>query len=117
MNARVSVIEDLLAALDPDMRYLFEERAGIIEFDGELPRDAAERLALIDLLRSHPGALLGISLVRINVNCQTEYAIATDVYSAQQRLSGLGAEVTQVDNPAAVLDKDFSGLALLRKVV
>lgn len=52
----------LNAITDPtlraDLRERFEERAGIIEFDGNLPRDEAERLAyeeLARLAREHAG--------------------------------------------------------------
>ena len=44
--------------LRADLRERFEERAGIIEFDGNLPRDEAERLAyeeLARLAREHAG--------------------------------------------------------------
>ena len=34
-----------VSALDEDAREFFEERAGILEFDGGLPRPKAERLA------------------------------------------------------------------------
>ena len=40
-----SLIADLLDRLDPERRYEFEERAGTIEFDSQLPRDDAEALA------------------------------------------------------------------------
>ena len=50
-----SLIADLLDRLDTERRYEFEERAGTIEFDSKVPRDEAEALALLDLLRSHPG--------------------------------------------------------------
>ena len=36
-----------------------------MEYDGGVDRDQAELLALVDLLRSHPGALLGISILRV----------------------------------------------------
>jgi TubC N-terminal docking domain len=35
--------------LPADWREMYEERAGIMEFDGNLPRDRAERLALRDI--------------------------------------------------------------------
>ena len=35
----------VVSALDEDAREYFEERAGILEFDGCLPRGKAERLA------------------------------------------------------------------------
>ena len=55
-----SLLADLLDRLDPERRYEFEERAGTIEFDSAVPRDEAEALALIGLLRTHPAALLGV---------------------------------------------------------
>ena len=54
-----SLIADLIERLDEERRYEFEERAGIIEFDAEQTRDQAELLALVDLLREHPAALVG----------------------------------------------------------
>jgi len=35
----------ILSELDPETRYLYEERAGIIEFCGNTPRDIAEQEA------------------------------------------------------------------------
>lgn len=39
--------------LSPDERERFEERAGIMEFDGEMPRWRAERLALREIAGGH----------------------------------------------------------------
>jgi hypothetical protein len=51
-------IDELVALivndLDPKLREEFEERAGIMEFDGQLTRRLAESLALLDVLRRHP---------------------------------------------------------------
>ena len=60
-----SLIADLLDRLDTERRYEFEERAGTIEFDSGVPRDEAEALALIDLLRTHPAALLGVTALEV----------------------------------------------------
>ncbi len=35
--------------MDPEQRYLYEERWRIVHFDGELPEDEAKRLALEEL--------------------------------------------------------------------
>ena len=35
---------------DPETRYLYEERAAIMEYDGGLERVEAERLAALDVL-------------------------------------------------------------------
>lgn len=51
-------INDMLDRLEDDLREDYEERAAIIEYDGGLPRDHAECLALLNILREHPAALL-----------------------------------------------------------
>ena len=51
-------IIEMLDRLEPDLREDFEERASIMEYDGGLPRDHAECLALLNVLRKHPAALL-----------------------------------------------------------
>lgn len=48
------LVADLVSKLDDNLREAFEERAGIIEFDANLPRAHAECLALLNLLVSHP---------------------------------------------------------------
>jgi hypothetical protein len=42
--------EELIAGLTEAERGLFEERAGILELDGGLPREEAERAALREIL-------------------------------------------------------------------
>ena len=51
------LVADIVSQLDPDLREEFEERAGIMEFDGQLDRAHAECLALIDVLLRHPEAI------------------------------------------------------------
>ena len=48
------VVADLVKALDESQREEWEERAGIMEYDGKLPRAHAECMALIYLLRRKP---------------------------------------------------------------
>jgi len=48
------LVADLVSKLDDNLREAFEERAGIIEFDANLPRAHAECLALLNVLVSHP---------------------------------------------------------------
>ena len=45
------IVEELLTRLSEDQREGFEERAGIMQYDGGLTRDHAECLALLYLLR------------------------------------------------------------------
>jgi len=55
------LVADVVAKLSPSLREEFEERAGIVEFDGKLPRAHAECLALLDVLLRHPEALTNSS--------------------------------------------------------
>jgi len=61
MQSRTTPIDALVAAMvstfDDALREDFEERAGIIEFEANVPRAHAECLALIDILRRHPEVL------------------------------------------------------------
>ena len=51
------LVAEMVAKLDANLHENFQERATIIEFDGNLPRDHAECLALLDVLNRHPCAL------------------------------------------------------------
>ena len=52
-------MNSMVNSLDADLREDFEERAAIMEYDGKLPRDHAECLALLNILKNNPTALLG----------------------------------------------------------
>jgi hypothetical protein len=45
------IVEEIYNRLDEDQREDFEERAGIMEYDGGLTRDHAECLALLCIIR------------------------------------------------------------------
>lgn len=46
------IVEELLTRLDETQREIWEERAAIMEYDGGLPRDHAECLALLVVIRN-----------------------------------------------------------------
>jgi len=48
--------EELIGGLSEDERTEFEERAAILEYDGGLPKEEAERLALKEILINPNGA-------------------------------------------------------------
>ena len=52
------LVADMVNLLDDNLREDFEERAAIIEFDAKLPRAHAECLALLEVLKRNPEALL-----------------------------------------------------------
>lgn len=51
------LVTEMVAKLNAALQEDFEERAAIMEFDAELPRDHAECLALLDVLKRNPCAL------------------------------------------------------------
>ncbi len=55
-----ALVADMVKVLDAGLREEFEERAAIMEFDGKQSRAHAECLALLDVLRRHPGVLATI---------------------------------------------------------
>ena len=52
------IVSELVELLDEVHFELWEERAAIMEFDAGLSRDHAECLALLDVIRNDPAALL-----------------------------------------------------------
>jgi hypothetical protein len=60
------LVAEIVSQLDADLREDFEERAGIIEFDGHLPRAHAECLALLNVLLRHPECLLTLTKQKVN---------------------------------------------------
>ncbi|CAM5797809.1 hypothetical protein [Rhizobacter fulvus] len=108
-----SLIADLLDLLDVERRYEFEERAGIIEFDGGLSRDEAEALALIDLLRTHPGALIGLTAVQVENRGKPAFVLTTYIDRARDQLPTLGVTVIDIVDPVEAIKTHFGGTALL----
>ncbi len=53
------LVAEVIKVLDASQREDFEERAGVIEFDSNIPRAQAERMALLDILRRYPSVLSG----------------------------------------------------------
>lgn len=49
-----SIVSDLVALLDEDLREAYEERAAIMNFDGGVDRELAEALALLQVIARYP---------------------------------------------------------------
>ena len=62
-----ALVADMVNELDADRREEFEERAGIMEFDGKMPRAHAECLAFLNVLRCQ---------IRSPVPCLCQYPLA-----------------------------------------
>ena len=102
-----SLIADLLDRLDAERRYEFDERAGILEVENRLDRDTAEILALIDLLRAHPAALIGVTTFGVTGGSfvvTTNPDATTDLF---------GVDAIRTVDLADVIKTQFNGLAVL----
>lgn len=113
MTKHVSLIADLLDLLDVERRYEFEERAGVMEFDGGVTRDQAECLALVDLLRAHPGALVGLTAVQVENRGKAAFVLTTDIDFARDQLPTLGVTVIGIVDLVEAIKTHFGGTALL----
>ncbi|PTQ79279.1 hypothetical protein [Nitrosomonas ureae] len=107
MNALVS---DMVNLLDESLREDFEERAGIIEFDAELPRDHAECLALLDVLHRHPSALCGATLLQVKLKNSVYMGLTTDIDHARLYLKNIGGVEIAFLNLKNVIDHQFEGI-------
>lgn len=58
MTPRDETLAALVRRLSDDLFELWEERAAVLEFDAGLARDLAEARAFLQVLRSHPKAVL-----------------------------------------------------------
>ena len=109
-----ALVAALVAKLDDDLLEDWEERAAIMEFDAQLPRGHAECLAMIDLLCRHPEVLLPtVTVLQLVRDGTTDWAIATDVTQACQRLAAMTTEPIHLQRLCDVLTEQFDGLALL----
>ena len=100
------LVAEMVELLDADQREEFEERAGIIEFDGQQSRAHAECLALLAVLHRHPAALLRVA--QVEVNGVAHWLLTSD----RQHLAGL-----RVASLADVLKEHFGGSAFLARSI
>lgn len=48
------IVTDFAALLDENLREAWEERAAVMQFEAGIPRDLAEALALLLVIRQYP---------------------------------------------------------------
>ena len=102
-------VQDLVGRLNAGDRELYEERAAVREFDGLQPRALAEALALLDVLRLRPAALLGVAVVSVEIAGDRRCALLAGRNTRRLRL------VCEADL-AAMVSEQFDGAALLAEV-
>ncbi len=117
MQAYVSptdpLVAELVTRLDDALREDFEERAGIMEVDGQLPRGHAECRAMLDVLHRHPALLSGVAVLQIELDGGTEWLLTTDLTYARRYLADVGGNEIAVRHLPDVLLTHYGGIAVL----
>lgn len=107
------LVAELAERLDRSQREAWEERAAIMQFDGQLPRGHAECLALLDLVSRYPELVFGIAIVQIELDGASEWVVTTDLPFARRYIADVGGNEIAVRNLADVLLTQYGGIALL----
>ena len=108
-----AIVAELVQRLDTPQQEDFEERAGILEFEALQPRNHAESLALLDVLRRHPDVLTGVTVLQIEQDGEIQWLITTDMAFARRYLADVGAKKLGALALAEVIHLQYGGCALL----
>jgi hypothetical protein len=109
-----AIVIEMVDRLGADDREAFEERAAIIEYDGQLPRAHAECLALLEVLRRKVRAVEGLQVLQIELDGGTEWLLTTDLAFAREHyLADIGGREVAVLAPADVVEEQYGGVAVL----
>ncbi len=105
-------VRKIVSWFDTNQREAFEERAAIVQYDGNVDRVQAERLAVLDVLATD-GLPCPVHLVRVDIAGSTDWVLTTDVEVARAALTELGGQHI-VELPAdEVVRCQFGDLAVL----
>ena len=107
------LVAELVERLDASQREAWEERAGIMQFDGGLTRGHAECLALLDLLCRHPSVLSGVTVLEIELDGGTEWLLTTDLQYARRYITDVGGHEVAEHHLPDVLLTQYGGIAVL----
>lgn len=108
-----AIVIEMAERLGADDREAFEERAAIIEYDGQLSRAHAECLALLEVLRRNARAVEGIQVLQAEIDGGTEWLLTSDLAFAREHLADIGGREVAVLDPAAVVEEQYGGVAVL----
>lgn len=105
-------VRKIVSQFDANRREAFEERAAIVQYDGNADHLQAERLACLDILANH-GLPCLVRLLRVHVAQATHWVLTTDVRWASARLRAAGANLI-AEHPADVtVRRQYGDLAVL----
>jgi hypothetical protein len=80
------IVEALLSRLNDNDREAFEERAGIMQFEAGHPREMAEALALLDVIRMNPLAASGLTHMRMQLRGEVVSVLTTNPDGVRKHL-------------------------------
>ena len=78
MTNKNLMFPDLVSRLNASRREIYEERAGVREFDAGLPRAHAECAALLDVAVMDSLAFTGVTLLRVQQGPVTRFVLVAD---------------------------------------
>jgi hypothetical protein len=78
MTHKNLMFPDLVSRLNASRREIYEERAGVREFDAGLPRAYAECAALLDVAVMDPLAFTGVTLLKVQQGPVTRFVLVAD---------------------------------------
>ena len=107
------LIASMVENLSTDLREDFEERAAIMEFDGDLEHTLAEALALLCLLHNHPYCLPPLVAVEVRLKGETHHVVTTTLGDTRLRIEAVGGVVVRVLDPVELIRAEFSDAAFL----
>lgn len=110
------LVTELVQRLSAEQSEEFIERAAICEYDGGMQRVHAEYFAMLNLIKNHPAALSGLSVVEIAFEGKTRWLLTNNLEQARTYLSRIGAKELGLHDPVDALNGPIHGLALLRTV-
>jgi len=109
------LVAEMVELLDANQREEFEERAGIVEFDGQLPRAHAECLALLVVLHRHPTALICATVLQVEIDGYLHWLLTANAENTRQYLAEIGGTGLCVVGLTDILNLNFGGTAWLVK--
>ena len=105
-------VRKIVSQFDAHRREAFEERAAIVQYDGNVDRLQAERLACLDILANH-GLPCPVRLLQVEMAGSTDWVLTTDVEVAKATLAELGrTDIVEV-SAGEVVRHQFGDLAVL----
>lgn len=105
-------VRKIVSQFDANRREAFEERAAIVQYDGNVDRVQAERLACLDILATY-GLPCPVHLLQVEMAGTTDWVLTSDVESAKVTLTELGGKhIVEVPGDDTVR-RQFGDLAVL----